>query len=111
MNFEDTLKYDERGLIPVITQDVNTGTVLMHAYANKEAVKLTIETKKAHYFSRSRKSLWLKGETSGHFQYIEDILYDCDCDTLLYKVKQEGAACHTGKYSCFYRNYLGEEIM
>ena len=111
MDFKEILKYDEKGLIPVIAQDYKTGMVLMLAYANKEAVELTIKKKTAHYFSRSRQKIWQKGETSGHFQYIKDILYDCDCDTLLYKVEQYGAACHTGKYSCFYRNYKGEEIL
>ena len=75
----------------------------MLAYMNKEAFEKTVETKKAHYFSRSRKKLWLKGETSGHFQYVKKIKYDCDCDTVLLIVEQIGAACHTENHSCFYR--------
>lgn len=89
------------GLVPVIVQDVHTNQVLMLAYMNEESLRLSIETKLATYYSRSRKSLWIKGETSGHYQHIQDILVDCDNDTLLLKVEQDGAACHTGKYSCF----------
>ena len=85
------------GLVPVIVQDVHTNQVLMLAYMNEESLRLSIETKLATYYSRSRKSLWIKGETSGHYQHIQDILVDCDNDTLLLKVEQDGAACHTGK--------------
>ena len=99
------------GLVPVIVQDVHTNQVLMLAYMNEESLRLSIETKLATYYSRSRKSLWIKGETSGHYQHIQDILVDCDNDTLLLKVEQDGAACHTGKYSCFYRNIEGDEIL
>lgn len=101
MNIE--LKFNEQGLIPAIAQDYKTGQVLMLAYMNEEAVNKTLETGKAHYYSRSRRKQWLKGETSGHFQYVKEIFYDCDCDTLLLKIEQVGAACHTGNYSCFYR--------
>ena len=97
--------------MPVIVQDVHTNQVLMLAYMNEESLRLSIETKLATYYSRSRKSLWIKGETSGHYQHIQDILVDCDNDTLLLKVEQDGAACHTGKYSCFYRTLEGEEIL
>lgn len=97
------LKYNEQGLIPAIAQDYENGDVLMLAYMNREALKFTLETGKAHYYSRSRKCLWLKGETSGHFQYVKEIYYDCDCDTLLLKIDQKGAACHTGNRTCFYR--------
>lgn len=97
------LKYDERGLIPAIVQDVNTKQVLMMAWMNQEALALTMETKKATYWSRSRKKLWVKGETSGHFQTVQNIWYDCDADTLLLLVEQQGAACHTGSKSCFFR--------
>lgn len=90
------------GLIPVVTQDVQTNEVLMLAYMNKEALELTLKTKKAHYFSRSKQRIWQKGESSGHTQEIEDILIDCDNDTLLLKVKQNGVACHTGRKSCFF---------
>lgn len=105
------LKFDEKGLIPVITQDFQNGQVLMLAYANREAIELTLQKGTVHYYSRSRKQLWHKGETSGHFQYVKEILYDCDGDALLIKIDQKGAACHTGKRSCFYRNAKGEEIL
>ena len=93
----------QSGLLPVIAQDQNTGAVLMLAYANLEAVKKTQESGFAHYWSRSRKALWKKGENSGHLQKIVEVLVDCDGDTVLYKVKQSGAACHTGATSCFFR--------
>ncbi len=91
------------GLVPVIVQDYNTRDVLMLAYANKEAAQKTIETGYGHYWSRSRKKLWKKGETSGHFQKVNDVRIDCDQDTLLYLVEQIGVACHTGEKTCFYR--------
>ncbi|SDO50021.1 phosphoribosyl-AMP cyclohydrolase [Streptococcus equinus] len=94
------------GLIPVIVTDYQTGQVLMLAYMNEEAYRLTLETKQMHYWSRSRNELWHKGATSGHFQYVKSIKADCDCDTLLVSVKQEGAACHTGAYSCFFNDIL-----
>jgi phosphoribosyl-AMP cyclohydrolase len=97
------LKYDEKGLIPAVIQDYRTGEVLMVAYMNKFSLKKTIETKKTHFWSRSRKKLWLKGETSGHFQIVKRIYYDCDADCLLLKVRQIGVVCHTGNRSCFYR--------
>ncbi len=90
------------GLIPVITQDAKTKTVLMQAFANKEAVELTLKTKKATYWSRSRNEIWVKGETSGNTQKIISVSTDCDYDSLLYIVEQTGPACHTGEYSCFY---------
>ncbi len=102
-----TLSFDERGLVPVVTQDAATGQVLMLAYANLEALEKTLQTREAHYYSRSRGKLWHKGATSGHIQKIVEIRYDCDEDALLYRVQQTGAACHTGEYSCFYRS-LGE---
>ncbi len=98
------------GLIPVIVQDVKSREVLMMAYANEEAVRLTRETGFAHYFSRSRKKLWKKGEESGHFQNVARILADCDEDCLIYFVEQQGAACHTGYQSCFYRTLDGEVV-
>lgn len=97
------LKYDEKGLIPAIVQDSETKEVLMMAYMNRESLLMTVKTRKATYWSRSRKKLWVKGETSGNFQYVEKIYYDCDADTLLLLVRQKGAACHTGSKSCFYR--------
>lgn len=95
-------KLNSDGLIPVIIQDVKSGQVLMLAYMNEEAYNKTLETGTMHYFSRSRQCLWHKGETSGHFQYVKELRYDCDNDTLLAKVEQIGAACHTGSYSCFF---------
>ena len=92
------------GLVPVIVQDYRTREVLMVAYMNEEAWKKTQKTRKAHYYSRSRRGLWLKGEESGHFQMVKDILIDCDNDTLLLKVRQTGGgACHLGYQSCFFR--------
>lgn len=100
-------KFNADGLIPAIAQDVKTKEVLMLAYMNQEALNKTFETGKVHYWSRSRKELWLKGETSGHFQYVKSIMADCDDDTILIKVEQVGAACHTGNYSCFYKTIIG----
>ena len=103
------------GLVPVVVQDAGTSDVLMVAYANDEAVRLTRETGYAHYFSRSRQRLWKKGEESGHLQRVNEILVDCDEDCLLYRVEQSGAACHTGYRSCFFRtingSILGEPIV
>jgi phosphoribosyl-ATP pyrophosphohydrolase/phosphoribosyl-AMP cyclohydrolase len=103
----ENLRFDANGLIPAITQDVEDGQVLMHAYMNAEALARTVETGLAHYYSRSRGRLWRKGEESGHVQRVRAILYDCDEDTLLLKVDQEVAACHTGHRSCFYRSLAG----
>lgn len=98
----DMVKFNADGLIPAVTQDIRTDEVLMLAYMNKESLSLTIETGKVHYYSRSRQKLWLKGETSSHFQQVRSISLDCDGDTLLLKVEQTGAACHTGHHSCFF---------
>ncbi len=100
----DLLKFNEEGLIPVIAQNYYTGKILMQAYANKEAIEETIKTGYAVYYSRSRKSLWKKGETSGNYQKVIDIKVDCDEDSVIYFVVEEGPACHTGEESCFYRN-------
>jgi len=99
----DELKKDSSGLVPAIVQDAESGEVLMMAYMNEEALEKTIETKKTHFYSRSRKKQWLKGESSGHTQEVKSISVDCDMDTLVIKVKQNVAACHVGFYSCFYR--------
>ena len=99
----NTLKFDEKGLVPAIAQDYVTGDVLMMAYMNREALEKTLSTGRAHYFSRSRNTLWLKGETSGNLQEVKAIYYDCDEDTMLLKIKQTGVACHTGERSCFFR--------
>jgi phosphoribosyl-ATP pyrophosphohydrolase/phosphoribosyl-AMP cyclohydrolase len=98
-------------LIPVITQDATTNEVLMLAYMNKEALELTIKTNYAHYFSRSKQRIWKKGESSNHLQEIVEILVDCDNDTLLLKVNQEGVACHTGRKSCFFTNLNTNEAI
>jgi len=98
------------GLIPVIVQDARSKDVLMMAYANGEAVRLTQETGFAHYYSRSRKKLWKKGEESGHFQKVFRVLADCDEDCLIYEVEQTGAACHLGYPSCFFRTLDGAII-
>jgi phosphoribosyl-AMP cyclohydrolase len=98
------------GLIPVVVQDQKTREVLMVAYANHEAVELTKASGFAHFFSRSRRKIWKKGEESGHFQHVTRILVDCDEDCLLYEVIPDGGACHTGHRTCFYRTIDGEEI-
>lgn len=102
-NFSE-LKLNEAGLIPVIVQDFENNEVLMLAYMNEEAFNETAKTGIMTYYSRSRSELWVKGLTSGHFQYVKSMEIDCDNDTLLAKVEQVGAACHTGNRSCFYRN-------
>ena len=99
----DELKKNSDGLIPVIVQDAENNQVLMMAYMNEEAYSHTLKTKQMTYYSRSRQELWIKGMTSGHFQYVKELWIDCDLDTILAKVEQVGAACHTGNRSCFYR--------
>ncbi len=99
----DEVKYDERGLICAIAQDSASGDILMQAYMNEEALRLTEQTGYAHYYSRSRKCLWKKGETSGHLQKVLGMTFDCDRDCLLLQIEQTGAACHTGKRSCFFQ--------
>ncbi len=103
MDFEK-LKFNSEGLLPVIVQDSSSGQVLMLAYANKQALELTIKTGRTHFWSRSRKKIWNKGEESGHFQDVREIFVDCDYDTVLVTVDQTGVACHTGEPSCFYRS-------
>lgn len=97
------LRFDRNGLIPAIIQDYKTSEVLMLAYMNREAIRRTIKLGKTCFWSRSRKEYWVKGMTSGHFQFVKSMAYDCDFDALLIKVRQVGAACHTGNRSCFYR--------
>ncbi|MFO7891966.1 MAG: bifunctional phosphoribosyl-AMP cyclohydrolase/phosphoribosyl-ATP diphosphatase HisIE [bacterium] len=104
------LKYSQEGLIPAIIQDEDSNQVLMLAYMNKESLKKTLQSGKTCFYSRSRNKLWFKGETSGHTQKVKQILVDCDSDTLLIKVEQKGTACHTGSYSCFYRDIEGKEV-
>lgn len=97
------IKFNKDGLIPVIAQCVQSGTVLMMAWMNEEALKKTIDTNDMYYFSRSRQKLWQKGETSGHFQRLIELRLDCDNDTILALIEQTGAACHTGTKSCFFK--------
>ena len=107
MTFDPTtLKYNEAGLIPAIAQDASTGEVLMMAWMNVDAVEKTLETRRVTYWSRSRQSFWIKGETSGHTQELVDLRLDCDRDCLLALVNQVGAACHTGRRNFFYTSVL-----
>lgn len=106
----ENIKFDEKGLVPTITQDINTKEVLMLAYMDKLALRKTFEEKIAYYYSRSRKKLWKKGETSGNIQKVKELSYDCDGDTILLKVEQIGVACHTGNYSCFFNKVIEGEL-
>ncbi len=106
----DNIKFDDDGLIPAIAQDIRSGQVLMLAYMNAESLKLTIDTGYATYYSRSRQTLWKKGETSGNLQKVISMKYDCDGDTLLLLVEQNGPACHTGSTSCFFNKFYGSNI-
>jgi phosphoribosyl-AMP cyclohydrolase len=99
----DDLKYDESGLIPAIVQDAVTGEVLMMAYMNRNSLQETLKSGKTHFWSRSRKKYWMKGESSGHTQEVREVFIDCDKDTILIKASQAGAACHKGYKSCFFR--------
>ena len=103
----DDLRFNADGLVPVIVQDESDNEVLMFAWANREAIERTLAEKRMVYWSRSRQELWRKGDTSGHVQHWSEIRVDCDADVLLVKVHQEGAACHTGNRSCFYRELPG----
>lgn len=102
----DKLKFNQDGLIAVITQDYNNNQVLMQAWMNKESIEKTIESGFATYFSRSRQKLWKKGETSGHLQELKEFIVDCDYDSILLKVKQTGPACHTGAPNCFFHKVI-----
>ena len=114
----DAVKYDDKGLVTAVAQDWENGQVLMVAFMNREALRNTLERRVACYWSRSRGKLWIKGETSGHFQKIRNIYFDCDMDAVVMKIEQVGGACHTGYRSCFYRevtpegelNVLGEKV-
>jgi phosphoribosyl-AMP cyclohydrolase len=104
MDWLDKINWDKDGLVPVIAQEHKTGKVLMFAWMNREALKLTNETKQAVYWSRSRQKLWRKGESSGHMQHVHEIRLDCDEDVILIDVEQEGGiACHTGRHNCFFQ--------
>ena len=98
--------YNSDGLVPAIVQEADTGQVLMMAWMNEESLRLTFQSGRMWYWSRSRRELWCKGETSGDRQYVREAFYDCDGDTLLFKIDQEGkGACHTGEWSCFFRSF------
>ena len=99
----NAIRFDGRGLVPAIAQDARTGAVLMLAYMNAESLRLTLETGYATYYSRSRQTLWKKGETSGHVQKVKGITFDCDKDCVLLSIEQTGAACHTGNRTCFFK--------
>jgi len=110
MNTVDKIQFNEKGLVPVITQDFVTSEILMMAWMNKEALSLSIKTQKAVYFSRSRQKLWFKGEESGHTQQIIEIYTDCDQDAIMLKVNQKGGiACHTGRANCFFNKLENNE--
>lgn len=104
----DTLKFDDRGLIPAIVQDAKTGKVLTLAYMNRESLEISLKRKLTCFWSRSRQELWLKGETSGNYQHIVELRADCDKDALLVRVNKEGTACHLGTDSCFDGNLIYE---
>ncbi|TKJ45097.1 phosphoribosyl-AMP cyclohydrolase [Candidatus Aerophobetes bacterium Ae_b3b] len=110
MDLLEKVSFNDEGMLPVIVQDINRGEVLMMAWMNREALEKTLDTGKTHFWSRSRKRIWLKGEVSGHYQLVKEIRVDCDEDVLLIKVEQVKAACHTGYRSCFFRkvNEKGE---
>ena len=110
MKFLDEIKFDDRGLVPAIIQDYQSGEILMLAYMNRESLLKTLSSGKTHFWSRSRQKLWLKGENSGHTQEVKELFIDCDMDTLLFKVEQKVAACHTGYRSCFYRKLQGDNL-
>ncbi len=106
-----TIDWNKNPLIPAIAQDAETNEILMLAYMNEEAYNLTLSTGYAHYFSRSKQRIWKKGESSGHTQEIKDILLDCDADTVVLKIKQNGVACHTGRRSCFFTSVLQNKVV
>ncbi|GAB5601545.1 bifunctional phosphoribosyl-AMP cyclohydrolase/phosphoribosyl-ATP diphosphatase HisIE [Thermus sp. FJN-A] len=103
------VRFDERGLVPVVVQDARTGEVLTLAYANREALEETLRTRRSTFYSRSRQALWRKGETSGHHQEVVEVLLDCDGDAVVYRVIPHGPACHTGERTCFHRALLEGE--
>ena len=105
------ISFDKNGLIPVIVQDSLSRDVLMMAWMNEESLKLTLSTRDMTYYSRSRRKIWRKGEVSGQTQRLQSLRLDCDGDCLLAKIEQKGVACHTGHYSCFYRDYQGSDFI
>ena len=110
MSEQIDVDFGDTGLVPAVAQDDDSKDVLMLAYVSPEALDKTLETGRAHYYSRSRDELWEKGASSGHTQSVREVRVDCDADTLLYLVEQEGGACHTGHESCFYRTIDGETV-
>lgn len=104
----DAIQFDARGLAPAIAQDAENGEILMLAWVNRESLEATLESGRATYWSRSRSALWRKGDTSGHIQEIVEVRTDCDADAVLFRVRQTGAACHTGRRSCFFREIVAE---
>lgn len=110
MSAAEEIRFDERGLVPVIAQDATTNAVLTLAYANREAVEKTLMSGEAHYYSRSRDELWRKGATSGNTQRVVEVRLDCDTDALLYRVEPRGPACHTGAETCFFTTVEGEGV-
>ena len=111
MSILDKVKFDDNGLIPAVVQDYKNGDVLMVAYMNRESLEKTLAVGKTCFWSRSRQKFWIKGESSGHTQEVKEVFIDCDMDTLLFKVDQKVAACHTGYRGCFYRKIEGEELI
>lgn len=111
MNIFDEVKFDDKGLVPAVLQNCETGEVLMTAYMNADTLKMTMETKKATFWSRSRNEIWIKGETSGNYMFVKEIRIDCDGDCLLISVSPAGSACHTGNRSCFYRKSVDGELV
>ena len=111
MSILDKVKFDENGLIPAVVQDYKNGDVLMVAYMNRESLEKTLAVGKTCFWSRSRQKFWIKGESSGHTQEVKEVFIDCDMDTLLFKVDQKVAACHTGYRGCFYRKIEGDELI
>jgi len=109
MSLLDSIKFNDAGLVPAIAQDATSGRVLMMAWMNEEAVRETLKSGFAHYYSRSRQKQWQKGESSGHVQKIVEMYLDCDGDTLLLKIEQTGPACHTNRTSCFYKQQQNGE--
>jgi phosphoribosyl-AMP cyclohydrolase len=109
MSLITAVKFDEKGLVTAIAQDAVTRQVLMLAYMNRDTLEETLRTGKMVYFSRSRQKRWLKGDTSGHFQFVKEVFVDCDGDALLFTIEQKGAACHEGYYTCFFRSRSGDD--
>ncbi len=111
MSIVDKVKFDDNGLVPAVIQDYKNGEVLMVAYMNRESLEKTLSLGKTCFWSRSRQQYWIKGESSGHIQEVKEVFIDCDMDTLLFKVDQKVAACHTGFRGCFYRKIEGNELV